>query len=353
MLQAYTPQSESRTCRSVLRTRHSALRTRPAPAAFTLVELLVVITIIGILIALLLPAVQAAREAARRMQCSNNLKQIGTGLHNFATANGTFPPGMLSRTIEWPYFIHFLLPYLEQEAYYTTIHGPKFDIAKPWETTDPNWASWALLDNVPFAGLLCPSDGIGSSMVGTNFRVPKSNYLGFFSGLNDQAGLYPVPDANGTLPSLTPQELQDLKHQRAVFRCVERTSFSEITDGTSNTMAVAEYLRGIDAEDSRGSFYSNRSGLQMLFVRNGPNSAVPDNLYSGFCTSEYDQPALNLPCDGLGAIHGYATSRSRHPGGVNVAYCDGSTHFVPDNVSIATWQALGWINDDQPITADF
>ncbi len=190
-------------------------------------------------------------------------------------------------------------------------------------------------------------------MFATDLRIAKSNYLGFFSGLHDEDGLYPAPDAAGNPPGLSAQEKLDLQQRRAAFRCGEETAFRDITDGTSNTMAVGEYLKGVDEEDIRGTFYSNRSGLQMLFVKTGPNSVVPDSLYSGFCTAEYNQPSMNLPCDGLGAVRGYATSRSRHPGGVNVVYCDGSTHFIPDTVSLDVWQALGWINDGKTVTADF
>jgi prepilin-type N-terminal cleavage/methylation domain-containing protein/prepilin-type processing-associated H-X9-DG protein len=305
---------------------------------FTLVELLVVITIIGILIALLLPAVQAAREAARQSQCSNNMKQIGLGLLNFESQNGTFPPGVMSKNrwamnydddggYQWTYLLHFILPYLELDAYYAAIGGPLFK-------TDlyNDRASWAAVNDVGLAALWCPSDAISDNgfiqspdSSGKIYLFPKSNYLGIFSGINDGDGAYSAKNYAGYF--LDPK-------RRAVFRYGSGVPLADITDGTSNTIAVAEYLKGMDSRDARGNFYTHRAA-----------SGTPND------------PSNNLPCVTGGDNDNYASPRSRHPGGVNAVFCDGSVHFISDSVDSyvptdstdtrlpGTWQRLGWIAD--------
>jgi prepilin-type processing-associated H-X9-DG protein len=328
---------------------------------------LVVITIIGILIALLLPAVQAAREAARCAQCSNNMKQIGLGLLNFESQKGTFPPGVMSKTrwganydadggYAWTYLLHFILPYLELDAYYAAIGGPQFKT-----DLSSDLSLWTAVNDVGLAALWCPSDAIGDNgflqcpdASGKIYLFPKSNYLGIFSGINDGDGAYSARLYVDAGYYLDPK-------RRAVFRYGSGVPLADITDGTSNTIAVAEYLKGMDSRDARGNFYTNRAAAQMLYVTFGPNSMAGDNLTTWWCSVDSgtpDDPSNNLPCVNGDDSANYASSRSRHPGGVNTVFCDGSVHFISDSVDSyvptddppdtrlpGTWQRLGWIAD--------
>ena len=186
--------------------------------------------------------------------------------------------------------------------------------------------------------LRCPDNRQASNVKllaagGSTRTLPASNYLGLFCGLNDGENY------NQTNPKAA-----------AVFRFNQRVTIAEIKDGTSNTMAVAEYLTGLDTNDVRGFFYTNRAGCQFLYVTLGPNSRAPDNLLSwhpGFCPTDnsHNRPDQNLPCTPGDTDQNYASPRSRHPGGVNVVFCDGSVHFMSDSIATPTWQTLGWIAD--------
>ena len=304
----------------------------------TLIELLVVIAIIGLLVQLVLPAVQAAREAARRTRCMNNLRQVGVAMQNHYAAQGAFPFGSRSGPEhprfdhpEWPYFLHFLLPYLEETNAYDLLRDSRFNLPDPWEAAEDSWPK--VLIEHPFPMYLCPSDinyG-GVKQTGRSpWPLPVSNYLGIFSGLNDG------------------ESVSEPAGRQAIWGINRRTKTSQISDGTSHTAAVVEYLIGFE-EDSRGWFYTNRAAQKFIHVTHTPNTATPDVLLASHCTGRND-PQANLPCQaGLDSEghDNFASSRSRHVEGVNVAYADGSVHFIDQSIDQETWQMLGWIDDER------
>jgi prepilin-type N-terminal cleavage/methylation domain-containing protein/prepilin-type processing-associated H-X9-DG protein len=324
---------------------------------FTLIELLVVIAIIGVLIGLLIPAVQRIREAANLAACKNNFKQIGLAMHSYHDAHRVFPRGTVNDSPPRPRaaprltYMIFLYPYLEQENIYR-----KFE-QRPAVGTNDGYGgiiAWCSSSNslpppdtpltatvVP--GLLCPSDGAGATITshittdGTLFGTWNlSNYLGFFGDRN-YGGFFPGNPTN----------------KQAVFGFNYGARLTEIKDGTSNTMAFGEYLRGLSQEyanDHRGLHWSDVPGYSQLYTQFAPNSSNPDLVSpDSYC---YNRPDLNLPCAGSTVDLLTAASRSRHLGGVNVLMADGSVRFIVDSINLATWQALGTIKERE-ILGDF
>jgi len=292
-------------------------------AAFTLVELLVVIAIIGILIALLLPAVQAAREAARRMQCLNNLKQLGLALHLHHDAKRHLPPGFF-----WPEggsgdelgaestWVTHSLPFLEQRAVYERIDwtrgfGQTGDPAKPNQP----------VASVRIPTMLCPSDSEIEPLVRQD--VPwwaHGNYA-----------------ANNGLGPMTERSDADLPNSRTkgVFYVNSNTRFSAFGDGTSNTVMLSEIV--LTDGDFRGVMhYPEGCHYHHDF---SPNATDPDWTRTAYCINN---PAA--PC--IGAYSSFSdrkmrlTARSKHPGGVSLAMADGSTHFVSETIDLGVWHAL-------------
>jgi prepilin-type processing-associated H-X9-DG protein len=297
---------------------------------------LVVIAIIGILVALLLPAVQAAREAARRLQCQNNLKQLGLALQNYGTAFGQLPIGTLNSpdTSPWQrprgtYFPH-LLPYLEQQNVYDRIDFKAVGGSNTYWDQTPNSQGLASPCAQVVPSMLCPSDsGKRQITIVSGGIYAGGNYLGFFGDRDYRGLLGPTPT-----------------NVRAAFAMNLAATWSDFRDGTSNTMVMGEYLRGMNSgpnaqRDFRGGVWFDQPGYSQLFTRNTPNSSAADQIYGGYCNH---LPTQNLPCtDSDNNGSDFACARSRHGGGVGVVFADGSVHFISDSIDLTTWRSLGSI----------
>ncbi len=308
---------------------------RPRRGAFTLVELLVVIAIIGILIALLLPAVQAVREAARRSQCINNLKQWGLGMQNYQDTNRALPiPALKQKTpaLVRTYVVP-LWPFMEQLPLYQTYQQGLSNYSAP--NCYVGQMTGAIAKTVPY--YWCPSE------VGRKYFQMPSNWW-------RTNGHYVLNWGNWNLPSAAGSATNPTNGMYAApfgapgskgndFTQARNTKFAEITDGTSNTMLIGEIRTTSDPNvaDCRGDFH-NVPGPRFCFMTvTGPNSTIPD--HCGQCSVN----PVGMPCLQAGGPS-YVAARSLHPGGVNVALCDGSVRFVADTVDLRVWRAAGSMN---------
>jgi prepilin-type N-terminal cleavage/methylation domain-containing protein/prepilin-type processing-associated H-X9-DG protein len=341
-------------------------------SGFTLIELLVVIAIIAVLIALLLPAVQAAREASRRASCTNNLKQMGLGLHNYESANGTFPPATIllypSTTASKPswqgsWSINArIAPFLELGSLYNAINfsGTYSD---PPNTT---------VSNTPVKFLFCPSDPGGS--------IDDANYGGTFTATSSYGqfvGDWYVWSNGGPL-------------NRSAFGPNMARKLAEFTDGLSGTLAASEgYIGHLQARNCytnpqsppglsptvvpapdvsiatlktlvAACANSGKFGQRLGHTRwtnggvyySGVTTAVPPNanvLYPGY-NGPFDWVSVDE--NNGGPTYASLSASSFHPGGVNTLFADGSVKFAKNSVSAITWRALGTIGGGEVISAD-
>ncbi len=359
---------------------------RKARRGFTLIELLVVIAIIAVLIALLLPAVQAAREAARRAQCTNNLKQLGLALHNYLSAVGAFPPGIVTSadsvgsTSSWTSWSpqSMLLPYIEQTPLY---NAANFSWACCFYGDDANKInSTVYLTRIgPF---LCPSDG--------NAGIQHINsYLG---SLGSSTRSYPGDGAtNGIF------QVYDRDHHTA------SVAIASVIDGTSNTIAFGEALvgdynklnnykgngmTGVNPYTPLGQYFDprenipavlqalqecndfwqgtaikgcpggncNKSGLKQY---EGQVWALGERGYTLFNTvvppnsTMYPWRSCGRTCPNCSPeASNFVNANSNHPGGANYAFSDGSVKFIKDSINMQVYWSLGSVNGGEIISAD-
>ncbi len=309
---------------------------------FTLVELLVVIAIIGILVGLLLPAVQAAREAARRMQCSNNLKQIGLALHNYSSTFSRFPAGRNDKEMS-P--LAALLPFIEQSNVSNLI-----DFRQTWDHPVNAAATAAEIPS-----FICPSDPMSNVPVGWGSTTYRSN-----QGSQLLHGQPPTDPGNVNFGMPAPDgPIVPYKY----------LSFADIRDGTSNTAAFSEHGRG----DFSNAISSPTDTFWPQTHPATQNDAVRDCNSIDINDLQYQRVSV------IGApwIQGYhstttyfhvgppngrscmfppgriaTTAQSYHSGGVNVTRCDGSVSFVAQTIDISTWRAFGSRNGGEVVNLE-
>jgi prepilin-type N-terminal cleavage/methylation domain-containing protein/prepilin-type processing-associated H-X9-DG protein len=372
---------------------------------FTLIELLVVIAIIAVLIALLLPAVQMAREAARRSQCSNNLKQLGLAIHNYESVNQCLPASSLypcpavnpatGSQMCWNYGVSpmvSLLQFLEQGNIYNAynvsmgVYG-----SYPPSTVGPiTWWANTTVFNIQLQVLVCPSDSPRL------LRQPVTNYMGNLGGpfiLNGYSGPFvpsnpaSIDNGNGTYTVINYPNGQT----------VGQTGLASVTDGTSNTALWSEAVSGTNSQVISGTGrIPEMRGFFNTFFTTDPNTLLrtPNQVflflaactnipagtlasaaggigtgsrglswqisypyYANFGMYNHVGPPNGRQCgcaqlDPVGLdVFGTSNATSLHPGGVNVAMCDGSVRFVREQVNLYTWWSAGTRNGAEALDA--
>lgn len=306
-------------------------------AGFTLVELLVVIAIIGILIALLLPAVQAARESARRMQCTNNLKQMGLSHLNYESARGHFPDGL---TIDFPgagwgvsNIIH-VLSFMEEGAVDDLI-----DVDPSGNANSFFNANKAAFSQMKLPALMCPSVSRWPENNGVGFR---RDYFGCYGGRghSEKEGVATRADPNGYDTPLTVNN--GVMIDDGMLYINSRVKFSQIADGSSKTFLMGESIQGGWADLPGGQQCPNSDGYTL---------GQPPWWRPGNCGSEEDcgydrtlrgavRPVNELVDCAPQIEQNEIPFGSEHPGGCNFVYADGHVEFIPEDIDFDLYQAL-------------
>ncbi len=316
--------------------------------AFTLVELLVVIAIIGTLVGLLLPAVQSARSSARRLQCSNNLKQLALGMLNYESVNKGFPAGSLMwegddistrHTVAWYddfTWVASMGPYIEQTAWFDLFD---FKLALGNDANEKGRRVYIKLFG-------CPSDGMVKNEWQTKTWCRwRANYVVNFGNTNfmqDNQGS-PKPNSNEDADSY---DANNQYFWGAPFQPRRLTRLSQITDGTSTTLLMSETLALPDTSSlsyTWGGIISdvNTGGGQQFTGWFPPNDQSGDIIVRQLLdVSFYAQNDIPYPVLG-GSYHDVKlAARSHHTGGVNASRCDGSVNYYTNNIELFVWRGL-------------
>jgi len=314
--------------------------------AFTLVELLVVIAIIGVLVALLLPAVQAAREAARRSQCSNNLKQLGLGLHNFESTYQKLPGGGISPTCDLSMLVQ-LLPFIEQQAIFD-----RFDLnVHNYEGINPAASA------VQVKTLICPSDAFPdrSKTIGwTSYHPNMGSWVtinGWDGIIGPSKDLWGAGDKTKLMPAL---------------------AFGQITDGLSNTAALAEVALGGGDSGGAKSRFDVFSGTPSTGNLNDARNSLMNMKWQdqsiagggwrwrGYPWTEgtpwrgfynHLMPPNGISVQGADWPEIVSTASSFHSGGAQVVMCDGSVKLHSESMDAFVWTAMGTRNGAEALSA--
>jgi prepilin-type N-terminal cleavage/methylation domain-containing protein/prepilin-type processing-associated H-X9-DG protein len=322
---------------------------------FTLVELLIVIAIIGALVALLLPAVQAAREAARKMKCGNNLKQLGIALHNYEATHRTLPPGLITSpdgAVAYSGGMALLFPYLEQANL-----ANLYSFEQPWYMHSPAVARTV----VPV--LLCPTNSKPNPMTISGFAS-----LGLPAGDTFGPTDYLLCKGSGDgwcLTTLAPSE-------RGAFFANRGTRLAEFTDGTSQTIAIGEGAGGRRWHLCRGARCNKPfsgphgqmpaanpwivGGLGMPFlvsggiVLSGMWGCTLEPMNKSPVTDSLIDTASMQDCrsSASGGPHSTANFRSDHAAGAQFLFADGSVHFIAQSIDLPLYRRLGTIGEGSP-----
>lgn len=335
-------------------------------SGFTLVELLVVITIIGILIALLLPAVQAAREAARRSQCVNQMKQIGLALHNYHTSRQCFPHGS-----RWPYgapnWRVMLLPGMEQGGIYerldTNFQNNVGGFTSQREDGS-NWTGYGTGRNALLAGLTVPGWNCPSSMFSTNAK--NSGAIAFNNLEKGQthdyvgiAGATPDPANRANVCSVVCSYGSIHCHNGMLFPN-GWVKIADVLDGTSNTIIVGEQSGAMtdaarNVYDIRATYQGGWTGFGGTNLP-GTYQTSTDLWGAGVTTVRYPINSSRTVCpNGSGCGQTYEANTvlsSNHPGGVNAVLVDGSVRFISQTIAMDTLRQLA-VKDDGQTLGDF